>query len=59
MTSNLCMSQFSGVYAFIDEGPEIVVQMLDEKFSITGGSPEAAKYASSIMFSIQTQLLTC
>jgi len=47
------------IYAFTDEGPEIVVKMLDEKFSITGGSPEAAKYASSIMFSIQTQLLTC
>jgi len=45
------MSHFTGVYAFTDEDPQIVVKMLDEKFSITGGSPEAAKYASSIMFS--------
>ena len=41
----------TGVYAFADEGPPIVVEMLDEKFSITGDSPEAAKYASSVMFS--------
>jgi len=39
----LCMSHFSGVYAFTDKGPQIVVKMLDEKFSITSGSPKAAK----------------